>query len=1502
MLVELDTRAIADARSELAAVDALLAGTAATDERADLVGRRAEAQRRLDALRDPGTTVAGPADMFGLLDAKVPVALLPIRLETRFADGGDTLRIRVFPDDIGVHTHEPELTDREHDDGLRYWNARLSAPAGEDGRSERLGAWRDIATVHGPARAGWIVDALTPTNLDRASEGDRPEFPDVDRRESPWTRPPRAAAMPERWVAIGIRKGRELFRTWGSVIPDDLAVGPSPDPATDDDGDVAAEVDPLQDDLDLDDAMRWMVDYGEAERVGMAITVGQGDLRPRQSLADGLDRLIVLGVDWSRDADESERALHRLLTAHRHTEGLGFVAPGTPTNATSAAAPAGHTDATAVDACDPAADQPEPSATSDVGRLSSALGLTDSSALTATIGSDRDVGDAAFHVHHALWPATLGYFFQHLLDGVALPSQLEAVRDHFARFVRGSGPLATLRVGDQPYGVLPVVALGGWSAAADERHLTKVAELLADGRGLWANAALRSPRLGRSDDAEGDLLEVLRQTPTMETLRFRTVFGPLLTANTSGLAAASRFQQLSAQWLTGMLGTRTIRSRLLTTTLHPRTRRLTVPLVQADTSGPLQPDYVGALDTRLRRIGGFAAIRAEEPTSLFHALILHGAQLEIGHATLGLIADRPTPGLPRPRVVIDPEPELVDIADADGSAITPARAASRAFTAISGRRPMADHIVTLPQPERTGSTRQFARFRDSVNALVGTPAQELDRLVRETLDCCSYRLDAWATSLATRRLEKLRSARQSGIHLGGFGWVEDLRPDTATAEPSDGYVHVPSLAHAHTAAVLRSGHLEHLSDEDDPSSGDEGGSPLAVDLSSGRVRTALKLLDGMRQGQPFGALLGYRFERALREADVDLARYILPFRRAAPLRTDLGDDGLPGGASEVAIAARDVVDGVILLQRWRAEGVGLLDGVGADSGHRPGLAEQLDLLEELLDAVADVFVAESVYQAVTGNVERAGAAAGALDRQHPATDPDVVRTPRTGADHTYRVAVVLGDATRPAGWAGVPADVRAAAEPRLDAWIARVLGDPRRIRLAAESLDADGDATGFVESTLADVGLSPISVVLLAGVGGVAEASELEEHVVAHLAAQAAGAAQLRLIAGRLDDWAASDLTLDDLLALAGSILGLVGSARELRAADLVLAEQEPVDTADLEELGARVDDLFAAADEVLDRLGALGEAPPPDTVAAVLAAASAVGVSGVGPGAVARVLGGGGDEDGGDGLSDLVVDVVARLRSARERAEGSRTADGDRVAAMIAAIRALLGEDFPVLPLSTLADAEDSAASLAGRASLLDGDELAPTTWMVRRSLVRPAVARLAEVLSWGELCDTDVDATQLAVTQVPYRPGDRWVASDLPADRRLPIGRLSVVAHVAGGVGGLDLTAPWAGLFVDDWGERIPSPVETTGVALQYDAPGARAPQAVLLAVPGDPDSTRWTLDALLDTVVEALDLTRIRAVDPQQLWLAGRMLPALYVAHNIVGDTAALDLFRFQARLGD
>ena len=60
------------------------------------------------------------------LDAATPVLFLPVNIETRFMDGPDgraELWLRVYPDQIAINSHEPELTAQEIADGTTYWDA-----------------------------------------------------------------------------------------------------------------------------------------------------------------------------------------------------------------------------------------------------------------------------------------------------------------------------------------------------------------------------------------------------------------------------------------------------------------------------------------------------------------------------------------------------------------------------------------------------------------------------------------------------------------------------------------------------------------------------------------------------------------------------------------------------------------------------------------------------------------------------------------------------------------------------------------------------------------------------------------------------------------------------------------------------------------------------------------------------------------------------------------------------------------------------------------------------------------------------------------------------------------------------------------------------------------------------------------------------------------------------------------------------------------------------------
>jgi hypothetical protein len=118
--------------------------------------------------------------LIGSMNSKVPLALLPVRLETRFATraggSGKDLLIRIYPDDVHQDTHEPELTNDEIDWGKHFWKNYEEATAN---RNAQLQVWSQLAGHFGPARAAWIARQMQPTGG---------VFPTPQTRKGSWTR------------------------------------------------------------------------------------------------------------------------------------------------------------------------------------------------------------------------------------------------------------------------------------------------------------------------------------------------------------------------------------------------------------------------------------------------------------------------------------------------------------------------------------------------------------------------------------------------------------------------------------------------------------------------------------------------------------------------------------------------------------------------------------------------------------------------------------------------------------------------------------------------------------------------------------------------------------------------------------------------------------------------------------------------------------------------------------------------------------------------------------------------------------------------------------------------------------------------------------------------------------------------------------------------------------------------------------------------------------------
>jgi hypothetical protein len=703
------------------------------------------------------------------------------------------------------------------------------------------------------------------------------------------------------------------------------------------------------------------------------------------------------------------------------------------------------------------------------------------------------------------------------------------------------------------------------------------------------------------------------------------------------------------------------------------------------------------------------------------------------------------------------------------------------------------------------SARELPRLEAAMRAVAGLTPARIAELVLEVVDVYSQRLDAWITSLASRRLADMREAGVSGVRLGAYGWVQGLPrmkgrqlssvlvdERKAIASLNDGYIHAPSLQQATTAAVLRSGALSHPEEQ----------STYAVSLTSRRSRIARWLIAGVRQGQNLGALLGYRFERALHDADLDTE--ISEFRKKypTPMVADPVDPVI--GVSQQIIAARNVVDGMKLARDPDAASVATDGRVGPI----------IDDIRAALDALGDLLLAESVHELVIGNTARAGLTADALGRSGEVPDSfPVLTTPHRARPLTNRLAAIVPDApAQPTGW---PQDDLAALLPGVEAWVAHLLGPATGWSVAVTAGDAPAQVV-----RLDALGLGALSLVL--------DVASARPTALTDACAQAIGAAPgTDLVLGG-PDWTA-----------------LHGFATRIRS---LLAGGQPLLPAHLP--GA---DVRAALEPVRARLLVYVRAP------AVRA------------------------HPRGAALADAAERPIGGTAAA------PRPPD-EWLAVVSAALGEVLGTPVPIAPVLAV-----DGAALAGHAGVASADALA---WLARQGSVRGTARTLSDTLLLAGLRSARTEP--LAAAQHPLDDGDVWVGGpfrtgdDAPSAANRPAASTHVVWHAP-----LPAAPTFTGFVMDEWVELLPgadfirdvaegapaltSPDESelTGLAFHYDRPDAKAPHALLIAVP--PDLERgWTPDTLVQVLRETAELGRLRGVDTTDLALPATndLLPAIRI----------------------
>ena len=1132
-----------------------------------------------------------------------------------------------------------------------FWKAWWIAGADGTARAAALGTLRNA--IGDADLVKYIQQSVVPPNIGDPPPAGTPRnqiqvaalfirFPaddSVPLSTSSWLQAPAARTLPDRFMVLGFRDGAQVLRAvLDHGVPDELHVGP--DPSLPDDQQMKHE----GGNLTMNAELRWMIDFDEAIANGLGARI---DISAADAAA-GFEELLVLGIRCSSDASTGAAETEKLLANHLFSSnGFGIIAQGTPTNNTEGSSSGYHSQDDADRSFDITFKQKEAFvetsdefAKADGQHLAEGLGIAPGFLKRVPQAASVDQAEARA-VNAALWPATWGYYLEEMMASVVSPADIVATREFFTRFVSGRGPLPAIRIGRQPYGVLPATAFSKLAfPGRSVGYLDRLRGLLSTIDAQWDALKQNVSTVGQPGDPHQKLLDVLGLHSGSVEFYQRYAQGLDQLYNTVLLGHrepwAGRFSTAQEQMRANVLAAAALPAGshppILAKYFRDRASLLMgdvvddLPLSETRPVRPYSADKknyltwltTSSLDTiRLEDFGGEPA-----PTALLYLWLRHALMLAYWDGALKL---HEAVGLATTRL----EPAFVHV-QGDRASESKWQPLYESVTAITGpgRVTVGEYISRGDVIDTKPELSDLKAVKDGLARLELTPTARLERLFVEHVDCCQYRVDAWKSGLIAARLAEMRQREGAGtgLYLGAYGWLEEVRSEQKVLTPVEappemdpdflkgvepppvrddtnaGFMHAPSIGQATAAAVLKSAYLS--------ASGPDAAAAYSIDLSSERVRRALGVLEGIRNGQSLSALLGYQFERGLhdRHALAEVDRFIYPLRLQFPLVANrLKDTVAPDGTSIETIEARNVLDGVSLVNHLKAHAVegypfGLADILpAAGTSAAQAIAAEFDAVLDTNDAVADIVLAESVYQVVQGNFDRAAANTDALAQGGYPPEIEVVKTPRSGRAITQRVALHFDTAvdSSVSPEPGLAVSPRAFAEAPINYWLHGILPGAKDISCRVTVTSHVDGSESHVFITPFRLGLQPVDLLFVTGNDSEQAMTELDDRIWKHV----------RYAAHKhpLDDFkieymtpeASGGISVFETGALLRSLRAVLLKSRFLKPEQLALTQEGRSGAGDFDagELQGRVESASAALQGHLAALNTLSSAANPDGI-----------------------------------------------------------------------------------------------------------------------------------------------------------------------------------------------------------------------------------------------------------------------------------------------------------------
>ncbi len=1483
-----------------------------------------------------------------------PIALFPLKIQTKFKKTGEayTLKVRFYPDDIHLEGHEPELTAIERQAGQDYWT-ELSGATTEN---ERKAAWNALASGFSPQRAAWIVIKTDPL-LDPSDEvGEKSS--DWTRRHMIRLLPDRFVVTLYRSTTEG-GNYTQLGAVESNLVTDKMEIGLNPhdDDSIRQEGTDTDHVIHLGDDQSWLQDFDKAVEIGMGVQIDMpsmsqtATDVENGYYKlivagVRVSTDEsGSKDLIEANFNNHHYTDDGMRLL-KIKTPTSNTDILS-----TPYRRKDI----GHKNSYAIERQSPLFTNYSHYLTRRDGqRLAEALGISDEVLHHIHGAQHEDIRKAL--INNQVWSSsTVGKKMRDLWGYWFSMEDVDNTRNFFKNYVVARGILPTILVDDQPYGVMPVSAFGEW--IWDEGNEADEYPFLEGLRGTLENISTvvdglvpNVPKVGKAgDNAQEALLHSLSQQAVSAKLKIRTALGPDLVYNS--LSFNNKLESANS-WYSSM---KTRAESKMEALGMPTGEGQSIPkafmLSHKDANGAINKGLLqnerlsesspvkelaetGQNYFRWLADSNFADIRGMmvegnpmevAPDNLIFKTSREAVMNEYWFAAYKLAQNNGVENLPweTPEFegVPDPGteeyPEGLSAADVIPNAADPWSLMDMQVAEVHEEMTLAEYLDS----EESNSIPEKADLDNSKSALsdmANYPSAEVDQLIRETLDANSYRLDGWQLGMVNYRLEKMRygsGSRTYGSYIGAYGYVEDLKVNTDRSyldssektqigesgdiekdARSKGFVHAPTLNHATAAAILKSAY-DPIKDKE---WGSDAGYPRRINLNSGRVRKAQAFMEGLSAGQELSGMLGYEFERGLQESTLQLDVYIYYFRRAFPTQEITNYEEEP----TETIEASNVVDGYTLYNTVKqaiADEVDYPYGLDQSQLPNPGTAEsdfmtaQILNLGEIVDAIHDLAVSESVYQLVQGKVETAGSIMENFEKgEFMKPDFQVTETPRNKSVFNQKLALHFNPASTSAAEWGVASSYRSELGPTLNAWIADQIPNPDGIIFSVSIKDQIGEPAEvdtISNWTIGDLEIQPIDLLYIYD-SSYHEVNSALSNLIRYKVKVAQNLTQNAEITidyktPHIGYNPNTERSFEQAEALLEHIKKFIINSRVLKPVDFLLEyeiEDGSLDLSlgyDLSELGNRVqgaldalqtlkENLEYSINEVTDEQYQGDLATDLGIFRGYLFEMHRFNIMSSLPESVTEV-----SQEAYDQIlaksQALLVTLQQKYNEANTKWSGfslpgnvSPDTKQDLVDLAREVGHLIFGDAFQLIPRFKFYNPVEMSNCFQDSTSLLPSDNAdAAEEVLTSVACVRPRVSEwdISRILS-EEYSQSD---QYLYPIQLPYTASDKWYAVPHEDPIEMEESKYSIIIASPANSGSFNANLAHAGLIIDEWTESIPQREVSTSLTYHKDEPGSNAANCILLAV--TPEETgNWQWDHLVKTIDETFRLAKRRAAGPE------------------------------------